>query len=707
MLRWVAAPSAAAFFSLIMSLGIASPALGLASTAVPEDALGFERTPPRLSFTDGEVSFFRPGTDGWAPARVNLPLAAGDELTAGERANLELQIGPRTYLRAGNHTELGFTSLEPDFLQFRLTRGTASLDVRSLRAGHTLEIDTPNASFTIERTGYYRIEVDESQTAFSSRRGGRAIATPASGESAEIAANEQLVVTGVEDATLATYPAPELDDWDRWNYARTDRKLETQSSRYVPEDVYGTEDLDAHGSWRVVADYGSVWVPRVAVGWAPYSVGSWAYDSYYGWSWVDDAPWGWAPFHYGRWVRVDGYWAWCPGPRAVRAYYAPALVAFYGSPSVSIGVGFGSSYWGSGYIGWVPLGWGEPLVPWWGPRGCRGNVRWAGWAGPRVVNNVVIHKKKIIHAKHVKHYSHARNHGKYDSIVAVDREHFGRKPVRGGKLAKHDTSKLRPVRDGELGVAPSPDGFAGTDRRSKLARQPGGERKVVARSPEGGRREGRAGRTEKEPSRRELSNAGRSGERSDARRAALSRSGQARSGQARSEQARPEQARPERTRSEQDRSRQARPSTQRPNRPTQQQKLAARPPSRGDGQVERRERAASPAAPPAAFQQERAANRTERMDRASRQSAPRAERAAGRERQARQQRPERRERAVASQPPRERKNERASQTVRTQPSRSRSVEPKQQAARQRSGRETGRSDGGQRGQRRGDSSRSR
>ena len=91
--------------------------------AAVDDALGFERTPPRLSFVDGEVSFFRPGAQDWAPASVNTPLAAGDELYAAEGANLELQIGSRAYVRAGEETQLALTSVEPDFLQFRVHRG--------------------------------------------------------------------------------------------------------------------------------------------------------------------------------------------------------------------------------------------------------------------------------------------------------------------------------------------------------------------------------------------------------------------------------------------------------------------------------------------------------------------------------------------------------------------------------------------------------
>ena len=333
---------------------------GLLASAAParaqdDEALGFERTPPRLSFTDGEVSFLRVGADDWTPARVNLALAPGDELYTAESANLELQIGARSFARAGENTQLALTSLEPDFVQVRVTSGHVSLDLRSLKVNQTLELDTPNAAFTIERSGYYRVEVDGETTTFTSRRGGSATLTPAVGESATIGASEQVVVYGMEEPQIESYAAPELDAWDRWNYARTDDQGDTVSARYVPSGVYGADDLDEYGDWRVVPTYGALWVPRrVGPGWAPYSNGRWVMDPYYGWTWVDAAPWGWAPYHYGRWVHYSGYWGWCPGPIVARPYYSPALVAFYGgggfSVGVSIGVSVGSSTGVSGAV---------------------------------------------------------------------------------------------------------------------------------------------------------------------------------------------------------------------------------------------------------------------------------------------------------------------------------------------------------------------
>lgn len=441
--------------------------------AEDDERIGFERTPPRLSFVDGEVSFWRLGAEDWTTAVVNIPLAAGDELYVGDDSNVEIQVGPRSFVRAGEDTQLGLATLEPDYLQLRAASGTLSLDLRSLEPGQTFEIATPNAAFTVEHTGYYRVEVEGETTLFTIRRGGRATLTPAAGASLAIAASEVVVVIGTDSPRVETYAAPEIDGWDRWNYARTDAQIDALSARYVPSGVYGVNDLDYHGDWRVVPTYGAVWVPRgVASGWAPYSAGRWMHDPYYGWTWVDDASWGWAPYHYGRWVFVSGFWGWCPGPIVVRPYYAPALVAFYSGGGFSFGFSFGGSY-----LGWVALGWGEPLIPWWGPASFRRHAHWAGWGGPRFVNNVVIKKKKtVINIEEIHVYRNAKIR---DAVVTVVRDQFGRRSVTEARHARGKRDKLELVR-GELPVRPSRASLVATHSVAKQPPRGVLERPVVA-----------------------------------------------------------------------------------------------------------------------------------------------------------------------------------------------------------------------------------
>jgi hypothetical protein len=428
----------------VLGLIVGSVPISFAEEAPPaQGAEEVGRTPPLLAFIDGEVSFWRPGAEDWGPAQINTALAPGDELYAGAGANLELQVGARAYVRAGADTQIGLENQEADFLQIEVTAGHVSLDLRSLTGGNMVELDTPNAAFTIDRTGYYRVDVGGDSTTFITRRGGLASMVPAGGEAVAIAASEEVVVQGTDNPSVERYVAPDVDAWDRWNYQRTDQLIDSVSMRYLSPGMYGADALDQYGTWRVVDPYGPVWVPqRVAPGWAPYSTGRWIWDPYYGWTWVDTAKWGWAPYHYGRWVYVTGYWAWAPGPVVVAPVYAPALVAFFG------GVHFGA---GVPALSWVALGWGEPCVPWWGRVGFIGRPWWGGWGGPRIVNNVVINKTTVINVDDIRYHNIDVHH----AVIGVPADRFGRHLARHVYLAEADVRRLEPVR-GPLPIKPVP-----------------------------------------------------------------------------------------------------------------------------------------------------------------------------------------------------------------------------------------------------------
>jgi hypothetical protein len=435
-----------------------------------------DRTPPRLSFVDGQVSFWRPGAQDWAQAQVNTPLAPGDELATASPGNLEVQIGARAFVRAWANTQVGLANQESDFLQFKVTAGTASFDLRTIDSGHTVEIDTPHAAFTIERAGYYRVDVTGERTAFITRRGGRATVTPVSEAAVAIEPSEEVIIEGPANARVASYAAPPLDAWDRWNYARTDHLLDAVSARYVSPSAYGVSDLDRYGVWRVVPAYGAVWVPTAAPsGWVPYSTGAWTLDPFYGWTWVDTAPWGWAPYHYGRWVDVDGFWAWAPGPVVVRPVYAPALVAFFGAPGVGVSIRIG----GPPVVGWVALGWGEPVVPWWGREGVIHEPSWRGWGGPRVVNNTVINNTTVVNVQNINVY---RNTTVQNAVVVVHENQFGHGPIPAARAAQVDVTSLRPTHTAPQ-VAATPASFVPTASRGVRPPEGSVQRPVVATRP--------------------------------------------------------------------------------------------------------------------------------------------------------------------------------------------------------------------------------
>ena len=431
-------------------------------SAIAEINETFAETPPRLAYIDGQVSFLRQGADDWVPARLNTPLTPGDTIYTADGANLELQIGPRAFVRAAEKTGVGFTNQASGYLQFQISAGTIALDLRDLPAGRSVELDTPNAAFTIDHEGYYRLEISGEETHFISRRGGRAAVTPSGGAAQSISPSEEIVVRGTEVPTIVTYVAPEPDRWDRWNYARTDHQIEALSTRYVSTDVYGVDALDEYGSWRVVPSYGSVWMPNgLASGWAPYSTGNWIWDQYYGWTWVDDAPWGWAPFHYGRWIFLNGYWAWAPGPLVVQPAYAPALVAFfYNGRHAEVRVGADVPP-----ICWVALGWGEPVLPWWGRRDFAGVQWWGGWGGPRNVNIVAYQNTRVPNA-----------------FTAVQAGRFGRGPVQTSRFAALPIGELEQIR-GRIRIKPVPESLVAS--RGTAVRPPDAifSRSTVATRP--------------------------------------------------------------------------------------------------------------------------------------------------------------------------------------------------------------------------------
>src|SRR5215471_9536150 len=307
----------------------------------------------RLNYIQGQVSF-RPGSvEEWTPATLNYPLYNGDHLWADMGGQTELHVGS-TAIRMGSETALAILNLDDRMVQLSLTGGVVNVHLRSLGEGESFEIDTPNSAVTLLRPGDFRLQVDgDNSLTVVNVRGGDAEVT-AGGRAFALHPRDSARLTGMDDSLGSEITiGAGFDTFDRWCQDRDRREEQSQSVRYVGREMTGYEDLDEHGVWSDVPDYGWVWRPRVvAAGWAPYRYGHWAWVEPWGWTWVDDAPWGFAPFHYGRWAMYGGGWVWIPGRVVARPVYAPALVAFVGGSHFSMAVSFGSG----GGVAWFPLG---------------------------------------------------------------------------------------------------------------------------------------------------------------------------------------------------------------------------------------------------------------------------------------------------------------------------------------------------------------
>jgi hypothetical protein len=310
-----------------------------------------------LGYATGQVSFLPAGATDWVQAELNRPLWVGDRLWTAADARAELQMGSSA-LRVAPETSVSIIAFDDRREQYEVTQGTVRLRVRSMDRDDAIEIDTPNLAFSIRSPGDYRVDVDADTTTVAVIRGSAdAYGTQ---NAYAISAGRAVRFSGTDLGDYQAVGFARADPFDRWVGERIAFEERSTSARYVSADMIGYADLDAHGSWRQVPSYGSVWVPTdVAPDWAPYRYGRWLWLDPWGWTWVDDAPWGFAPFHYGRWAFVDSRWCWVPGPRTVRPVYAPALVAFVGGPNIGVSVALGAA----AGVAWFPLGPGEVYRP--------------------------------------------------------------------------------------------------------------------------------------------------------------------------------------------------------------------------------------------------------------------------------------------------------------------------------------------------------
>ncbi|MGE5413955.1 MAG: DUF6600 domain-containing protein, partial [Syntrophomonadaceae bacterium] len=332
---------------------------------------GIDQTVARISYLNGNVSYSRgDDPDNWQDADVNVPMTIGDRVYTGE-GSVELQLEGGALLDLGARTDVAALNLTDQVSQFAVKVGVGSFAVPRLSPGEIFEVDTPNSAVTFDQPGHYRVDVDESgQTRVIVRQGAATVA--AGGGQLEVGAGEAIVIDGIDSPRYEVVGTPPPDRWDSWAATRQDRELRAASVGYVSPGVVGAADLDAYGRWDTLPQYGRVWTPSsVPAGWAPYRDGHWTWQDPWGWTWISTEPWGWAPYHYGRWVTDGPRWYWVPVAPAVRSIaYAPALVAFVGSP-VGIGVSISA---GPAFVGWFPLAPRDPLVPWWGARAREVNV---------------------------------------------------------------------------------------------------------------------------------------------------------------------------------------------------------------------------------------------------------------------------------------------------------------------------------------------
>ena len=306
-----------------------------------------------LRLVSGKVELRRLGEAGWVAAEPNQPVFVGVSVRTDLRARAEIRIGANS-IALSEGTEIVLAELREQVVHVTVLHGRIAFYRRHAGDGETVEIDFSRESLRLLGPGAYDIDAGDGDrrprvTVFE----GRANLVGAGGET-PIGASQAAVLAGAE--TVATIEPAAPDAFAEWCRERDYDMTRLPASYYLSPYMTGFDELDAAGVWKVDSDYGPVWFPT-DLEWAPYRFGHWSWIAPWGWSWIDDHPWGFAPSHYGRWAMINEHWAWVPGGYVERPLYAPAIVAFLGTPGVGLSSEDGAT------VAWFPLAPNEPYWP--------------------------------------------------------------------------------------------------------------------------------------------------------------------------------------------------------------------------------------------------------------------------------------------------------------------------------------------------------
>jgi hypothetical protein len=306
----------------------------------------------RVAFAEGGATEF----PGGEPARLNDPVMRGSRLKTEDDGLAELRLGATAAALAGG-SEATVSVLDDRLFELALPRGRTALRLYDSDGDDAVAVAIPAGRVSLARPGRYDIEAGgDSEPARVTVFAGEA-RFAGGGSEQRVAAGQSALLQGANG--VATGPAQE-DDFSVWFAARDWQPDRLAAAFLVSSGMTGWETLDAHGRWDTISGWGWVWYPRgLPEDWAPYRYGHWRWVDPWGWSWIDNASWGFAPSHFGRWAQVDGNWGWVPGRYVAQPIYAPAVVAFLGTPSVGLSFAGGSGP----AVGWFPLAPGEVYWP--------------------------------------------------------------------------------------------------------------------------------------------------------------------------------------------------------------------------------------------------------------------------------------------------------------------------------------------------------
>ncbi len=302
----------------------------------------------RVGDFDGAVEVQLQAADEWQPVRRNMPLRELSWLRTSGASRVEVELDD------GNVLRLGPDSLAELSDYTRLSSGqrvtVISLDhglayfTGAAEGNDAVVLAAPGAQVSVRQGVRLRLEARDPWSMVAAADGTARFSSPSA--EFDLTAGQMVKLDPAHAARFFLYREIPSRETDRWSGERDKVLLSSTSAAHVPGLGYGLADLDAYGVWIQTAEFGAIWKPKAAAGWAPFRNGEWLWYDGLGYTWIGDDPWGWLPYHYGRWMQQEGAgWSWAPGQSDV---FLP-----------------GEVYWlkSARLVGWGPLAPGENWKP--------------------------------------------------------------------------------------------------------------------------------------------------------------------------------------------------------------------------------------------------------------------------------------------------------------------------------------------------------
>lgn len=218
-------------------------------------ATGQVRMPPErasgrvavLQYMSGDVSLAQSATNNWTASRLNQRLIPPEYVWTATNSRAEINVGDG-FLRMNSEASVTLLAINLSNVQVSVNQGEVILTVVHLFPGEIYEVDTPNATLTVTKSGVYRVLVKpaEGQTLVTTRKG--SIVATGRGPAVSINSGQQVTFLGDNSLQHTAQKAPSPDGFEDWASVR-DKRLAT--SRPPFGAVVG------YGPWP----YGAVAVP--------------------------------------------------------------------------------------------------------------------------------------------------------------------------------------------------------------------------------------------------------------------------------------------------------------------------------------------------------------------------------------------------------------------------------------------------------------